>query len=76
MPQFDTFIFSSSLFYFIITFFILLYFNFTRFLPRLSAILKLRSKLTKKSSLQDNINVSYHDKYSVFGSQLTINEKA
>ena len=48
MPQFDTFIFSSSLLYFIIAFFILLTCNFLRFLPRLSAILKLRSKLAVK----------------------------
>jgi hypothetical protein len=50
MPQFDTFIFSSSLFYFIISFFTLLYLNFAQYLPRISSLLKLRYKLVKKSS--------------------------
>jgi len=50
MPQFDTFIFSSSLFYFIVIFFLLLYQIFTQFLPRLGAILKLRSKVIEKAS--------------------------
>jgi hypothetical protein len=50
MPQFDTFIFSSSLFYFIISFFVLLYVNFNQVLPRLAAVLKLRYKLLKKQS--------------------------
>jgi hypothetical protein len=42
MPQFDTFIFQSILFYFIISYFIYLYVNSQLFLPRLAAILKLR----------------------------------
>nr|ACZ96458.1 ATP synthase subunit 8 [Didymium iridis]ACZ96459.1 ATP synthase subunit 8 [Didymium iridis] len=50
MPQFDTFIFSSSLFYFIISFFTLLYFNFAHYLPSISSLLKLRYKLVRKSS--------------------------
>jgi len=49
MPQFDTFIFSSSLFYFIISFFVVLYSNFSFFLPNLSGIQKLRFKISKKS---------------------------
>jgi hypothetical protein len=48
MPQFDTFIFSSSLLYFFTTFFILLTFNNIKFLPRLAAILKLRYKISNK----------------------------
>jgi len=45
MPQFDTFIFSSVLFYFITGFLIFLYINAQLFLPYLGAILKLRYKL-------------------------------
>jgi F0F1-type ATP synthase membrane subunit b/b' len=48
MPQFDTFIFSSSLFYFIISFFTLLYLNYTQYLPRIGSLLKLRHKLIQK----------------------------
>jgi len=75
MPQFDTFIFSSSLFYFIISFFVLLWFNFTRFLPHLSAILKLRYKLTSKSTSKSDIILSYRDSFSTFAHYLTFNEK-
>ena len=53
MPQFDTFIFSSVLFYFILGFMMLLYVNTNSFLPFLSAILKLRFKL-EHQSLQDS----------------------
>jgi hypothetical protein len=45
MPQFDTFIFSSNLFYFILSFFILLYVNFNYILPKYGALLKLRVKI-------------------------------
>jgi hypothetical protein len=44
MPQFDTFIFSSSLFYFILSFLIVLYGNYSRFLPQMGSLLKLRHK--------------------------------
>ena len=56
MPQFDTFIFSSSLFYFIIFFLLFLIYNYIRVLPRISAILKLRSKFVKRSSVS-NANI-------------------
>jgi hypothetical protein len=75
MPQFDTFIFSSSLFYFIVSFFILLYCNFTHFLPRLSAILKLRSKLSKKSAVISETQESYKDNLSIFSRHITISNK-
>ena len=47
MPQFDTFIFSSSLFVFLLSFFMLLFVNFLRILPRTGSILKLRYKVMK-----------------------------
>jgi Plant ATP synthase F0 len=58
MPQFDTFIFSSVLFYFIIGFLIFLYINAQLFLPCLGAILKLRYKLElqhKTLELQETV---------------------
>lgn len=58
MPQFDTFIFSSSLCYFIISFFLVLYLNFNQYLPRLSSLLKLRQKLIKKPLSIKTSNVS------------------
>jgi len=58
MPQFDTFIFSSSLVDLVFWFFILLYINFFLILPRLGAILKLREKIVKKSTLVSDKDIS------------------
>ena len=52
MPQFDTFIFSSVLFYFILGFLIFLYINTNSFLPFLGAILKLRYKLEHQTKVE------------------------
>lgn len=67
MPQFDTFIFSSSLFYLLITFFLLLTINFTRLLPRLSAIMKLRHKIKQKSTTKNVLNLPFTSDISIFG---------
>jgi DNA mismatch repair protein MutH len=75
MPQFDTFIFSSSLFYFILTFFILLYNNFTQILPRLGAILKLRAKLSNKSIVTEDIKGTHKNYISIFPSNLNVIDK-
>lgn len=45
MPQFDVFIFVSSLFYLFIGFFSLMIYNQLFFLPKIAAILKLRSNV-------------------------------
>lgn len=45
MPQFDVFIFLSSVFYLIIGFFGLMFYNQLVFLPKVSGILKLREKI-------------------------------
>ena len=58
MPQFDTFIFSSSLFYFIISFLLVLYNNHTKFLPRLSSILKLRFKISNKNEVSSKKEIT------------------
>jgi hypothetical protein len=74
MPQFDTFIFSSSLFYFILSFLIVLYGNYAQFLPRLGALLKLRHKITHKAILKQASEVSLYDlgfSYSHSSSTLT-----
>ena len=75
MPQFDTFIFSSSLTHFIIIFFVLLFLNNTNFLPRLSAILKLRTKLINKSLTAAETTIVLHDRVAVFSKNLTDIEK-
>jgi len=67
MPQFDTFIFSSSLFYFIISFFTLLYLNYAQYLPRISSLLKLRFKLLQKPS----VSVTKKDTLKNFGMAYT-----
>lgn len=75
MPQFDTFIFSSSLTYFILIFFVLLFINNTKFLPRLSAILKLRTKLIHKTLISAENNVTIHDRIAIFSKNLSETEK-
>lgn len=47
MPQFDVFLFFSSVFYLLVGFFSLMFFNQFMFLPKISAFLKLREKITK-----------------------------
>ena len=61
MPQFDTFIFASSLLYFITCYLILLKYNTLRVLPKIAAILKLRSKISKVQSQdidKDNVDLN------------------
>lgn len=50
MPQFDVFLFFSSVFYLLVGFFSLMFFNQFMFLPKISAFLKLREKITKYNS--------------------------
>ena len=50
MPQFDVFLFFSSVFYLLVGFFSLMFFNQFMFLPKMSAFLKLREKITKYQS--------------------------
>lgn len=50
MPQFDVFIFFSSIFYLLIGFFSLMIYNQLVFLPKISAILKLRSNVISNIS--------------------------
>jgi len=50
MPQFDVFLFFSSVFYLLVGFFSLMFFNQFMFLPKISAFLKLREKITKYKS--------------------------
>jgi hypothetical protein len=57
MPQFDTFIFSSNLYYFTIAFLILLYLNITLILPKFGALLKLRFKLLLSKTGDIMINI-------------------
>jgi len=75
MPQFDTFIFSSSLLYFVVGFFVLLYYNYTHFLPRLSAILKLRTKISKKSTIIRDNTDTYRDYLFIFSGDLYAGER-
>jgi hypothetical protein len=75
MPQFDTFIFSSSLTYFISSFFILLYLNFTRFIPRLGAIIKLRNRRTTKSTTIKDIITPSGDILTIFSRNIPSLEK-
>jgi hypothetical protein len=46
MPQFDVFLFFSSVFYLLVGFFSLMFYNQFMFLPKISAFLKLRSKIS------------------------------
>ena len=52
MPQFDVFLFFSSVFYLLVGFFSLMFFNQFMFLPKISAFLKLREKITKYKNLE------------------------
>jgi hypothetical protein len=58
MPQFDTFIFSSILFYFIISYFVYLYVNSQLFLPRLAALLKLRFYLLNPDKVKYQVKTT------------------
>ncbi|RYE05339.1 MAG: hypothetical protein EOP33_06520 [Rickettsiaceae bacterium] len=63
MPQFDVFLFFSSIFYLLVGFFSLMFYNQFVFLPKISAILKLREKLLnlsnfdKKQTLESNLKI-------------------
>lgn len=46
MPQFDVFLFFSSVFYLLVGFFSLMFYNQFMFLPKISAFLKLREKIS------------------------------
>lgn len=56
MPQFDVFLFFSSVFYLLVGFFSLMIYNQFVFLPKISALLKLREKLfsSKTTTLGSN----------------------
>jgi hypothetical protein len=54
MPQFDVFLFFSSIFYLLVGFFSLMFYNQLVFLPKISAILKLREKILNLSKF-DNV---------------------
>ena len=56
MPQFDVFLFFSSVFYLLVGFFSLMFFNQFMFLPKISAFLKLREKILKYQSKDINTN--------------------
>ena len=55
MPQFDVFLFFSSVFYLLVGFFSLMFFNQFMFLPKISAFLKLREKITKYHANVENV---------------------
>jgi len=75
MPQFDTFIFSSSLIYFISSYFILLSAIFTRFIPRLGAIIKLRDRIASKSNPLQDSKPPLNDYLTIFARNLTNTDK-
>jgi hypothetical protein len=56
MPQFDVFIFFSSIFYLLIGFYSLMFYNQFIFLPKIASILKLREKLLSFSHKNEAAN--------------------